>query len=185
MARTAPTLLAALLSAALLVAVPSAAQEQADEPTGAKPQDIAEIDGCLAAAAETGEDPAKRCIGLLSGACVDTPEGQTTVGMMTCMASETAAWDTILNDQWPKLMTQAREADESSQTIGSDRPSRAEALRAAQRAWIAFRDAECAHAYVSGGEGTIRTLLGASCFLNMTAGRVIDFHQRLSDQASR
>lgn len=175
---------ATLLSLALALALPAGAQESSESP-GVRPQDLAEIDACLAAAAETGEHPLVRCIGRLASACMESePQADTTLGMVDCMARETGAWDAILNDQWPKLVTQAREADSATGNTGLPQ-SEVEMLRAAQRAWIAFRDAECAHAYASGADGSIRNVLGARCLLRETAERVIDFHERLTEQATR
>lgn len=173
---------AAIIST-LLLATPAAATEEAAEPGGVRPQDIAEIDGCLAASAESGENPVSLCIGAISGICMEEHEGQSTAGMTECMARETAAWDAILNDQWPKLLTQAKEMDAASSL--PEGGSSHEALRAAQQAWLAFRDAECAFAYSTGQDGTMRTLLGARCLLDMTAYRVIEFNYLLIERAQR
>jgi uncharacterized protein YecT (DUF1311 family) len=51
---------------------------------------------------------------------------------------------------------------------------RSDALRDAQRAWIAFRDADCAARYAMWQDGTIRTIVGANCHLTMTAQRTIE-----------
>ena len=58
-------------------------------------------------------------------------------------------------------------------------PTQAETLIAAQRAWIAFRDADCLHAYAMAGTGSIRQIEGASCRLSATAMRVLDFREWL------
>lgn len=163
----------------LTLAVPAAAQDAVPE-SGPRPGDIAEIDVCLTSSLEAG-DAAEECVGIVSGPCMEAADGATTVGMMACMGRETQAWDAILNDQWPKLMQRARSLDGGA--VAQDQPGRAETLRDAQRAWIAFRDAECAHAYASGGDGSIRRILGASCLLDLTAERAIDFHERLVEEA--
>ncbi len=162
MARAASLAIASLIALpcppALAQAAPSAAQMRA------------QIDACL----EGAEDPGA-CIGRASGACMELPGGQTTVGMADCLGAETQAWDSLLNALWPRLKADAAEADaiESPQDAGL--PGRGESLLAAQRAWIAFRDAECLHAYARGGMGTIRTLYGASCQLEETAERALEF----------
>ena len=112
---------------------------------------------------------------------MEQPGGQTTVGMAECLGAETQAWDSLLNALWPRLKAAAQDADavESPQDMGL--PGRAESLLAAQRAWIAFRDAECRHAYAQGGMGTIRTLYGASCQLDETAERALEFRAWLRE----
>ena len=164
---------------AVMLALPATAQDVVEQ-GGARAQDIAEIVSCLSQAVTDELDPAAQCIGVVSGPCIETDEGSTTVGMMDCMGRETLAWDTILNDQWPKLMLQSRNNDADSGHAEADLPGEADTLREAQRAWIAFRDAECAHAYAQGGTGSIRSVYGASCLLDMTARRAADFYLRLT-----
>ena len=55
----------------------------------------------------------------------------------------------------------------------SDGGQRVEALRDAQRAWIAFRDAECAMEYAAWGTGSIRSIAGADCMMSLTAERTV------------
>lgn len=101
------------------------------------------------------------CIGVAADPCMDSPEGSTTVGMTQCLARETAWWDSQLNARYAELRT----------TL--DVESFAE-LRGAQRAWIAFRDADCSFRYAYWREGTIRSLFYGSCMLDLTAKRAID-----------
>ncbi|MDF2231134.1 DUF1311 domain-containing protein [Albimonas sp. CAU 1670] len=163
----------AILVACLAIPAPALAQDEA--PSVAEMR--ARIEGCLAPSLVRETD--ETCIGAASTVCMNRPEGQTTRGMSACLGAETEAWDAILNAMWPRVKAAAEQADaiESPQEMGL--PSRAQALLDAQRAWIAFRDAECLHAYAMGGSGTIRTLYGASCQLEQTAGRVLDFRQWL------
>ena len=103
--------------------------------------------------------------------------------MNQCLAHEADAWDVVLNRLWPKLMTQAQEVDAANQVDSGSASltldSAAETLRAAQRAWIVFRDAECRHNYASWGAGSFRTIAHSACRLDLTAHRVITFHARL------
>jgi uncharacterized protein YecT (DUF1311 family) len=62
--------------------------------------------------------------------CMESDEGRSTHGQRQCLAAATAAWDRELNQVWKALMSEI-----------DDDPAK-EALRAAQRKWIAFRDAE-------------------------------------------
>lgn len=62
-------------------------------------------------------------------ACLTAASGQTTAGMVTCTVTATGAWDKRLNEAYQKAMA------------ALDAPSR-ELLRASQRKWLAFREAE-------------------------------------------
>ena len=48
------------------------------------------------------------------------------------------------------------------------------ALRDAQRAWIAYRDAECGLAYARWQDGSMRVIVAANCLMTMTAQRAIE-----------
>ena len=99
------------------------------------------------------------CVGVASSACMESePEGATTVGMVACTARETAWWDSQLNAHYSSLET----------SLSADL---ATALREAQRAWIAYRDAGCGFEYDLWSEGTIRSVVHAGCLLDETARR--------------
>jgi uncharacterized protein YecT (DUF1311 family) len=83
-----------------------------------------------------------------------------TVDIEQCVGRLTKTWDERLNAAYSKLVR--------------DNPQ-AEALRAAQRTWIQFRDANC-HYYGS-GEGTIRRLQFAECMRSMTAHRALELEE--------
>jgi uncharacterized protein YecT (DUF1311 family) len=92
--------------------------------------------------------------------CLDRPEGQSTLGMMDCAAAETKIQDARLNAAYRKAMA----------GLTAEQKPR---LQAAQRAWIAFRDAECA-SYQDDDWGTISKINAATCELMMTVKRTID-----------
>jgi uncharacterized protein YecT (DUF1311 family) len=98
-------------------------------------------------------------------------DGYTTVGMMICAMVETAAWDDLLNAEYQK--TRARAAAMDGFESQPEYAVRADRLLDAQRAWITFRDAECALAYSEFGAGTMRVLASSGCRLEMTADRTI------------
>lgn len=111
------------------------------------------------------------CLGEASGQCQEQPGGSTTVGMADCISSETAAWDAILNEEYKATQAALAEQDSAG---GAHILDRTDALLAAQRAWIAFRDADCTARYAIWQDGTIRTIVGANCHLTMTASRAIE-----------
>ena len=99
----------------------------------------------LASAADAGDqgDPEKSCDG-------------NTFEMVECLKARTAQWD--------KRMTTAYQ-----QALKDAVPQQGEQLRAAQRAWIQYRDANCL--YYGLGEGTIARLDAGECMRSMTEAR--------------
>lgn len=129
------------------------------------------VPDCVVSAAS--REDARACIGIGTQACIEgVPDGQTTVGMMQCAQAEADAWDALLNAEYQRARESARQGD-----AAEDRPefqNAAQTLLEAQRAWIAFRDANCAMEYARWGSGSMRMTAGASCLLDMTAERTLD-----------
>jgi len=111
------------------------------------------------------------CLGQASGQCQTQPGGSTTIGITDCILAETREWDAILNEQYQATQAHAAEMDTA---VPSSMMDRSDALRDAQRAWIAFRDADCGARYAMWQDGTIRTIVGANCQMTMTAQRAIE-----------
>ena len=106
---------------------------------------IAALAAFLAPAAHAGDagDPDQSCDG-------------STAEMVDCLAVKTARWD--------KRMTIAY------QRVMKDAPAQQrEQLRAAQRLWIQYRDANCL--YYGMGEGTIARVDAGECMRSMTEAR--------------
>ncbi|MGB3408449.1 MAG: lysozyme inhibitor LprI family protein [Jannaschia sp.] len=127
--------------------------------------DPAPVAKCFAQA----EEPRPGCIGDASALCQERTEGGTsTYGMVECSARETREWDRLLNVEYQALRTRL-EAEDDGEGI-----DRSDALRDAQRAWIAYRDTECTLQYALYQEGTIRSIVGAGCVLGFTATRTLE-----------
>lgn len=99
----------------------------------------------LASAAHAGDqgEPEKSCDG-------------STYEMVECLKAKTAEWDKRLNTAYQKAVQDAV-------------PAQREPLRAAQRLWIQYRDANCL--YYGMGEGTIARLEAGECMRSMTEAR--------------
>jgi uncharacterized protein YecT (DUF1311 family) len=99
----------------------------------------------FAPAAYAGDqgDPDKDCDG-------------STQEMVECLATQTMQWDKRMNAAYEKAMKNA-EARQHDQ------------LRAAQRLWVQYRDANCL--FYELGEGTIARLNSNSCMLRLTEER--------------
>ena len=97
-----------------------------------------------AAFANDAGDPDQSCDG-------STPE------MVDCISAKTARWDKRMTIAYQQALKNAASAQQHDQ------------LRAAQRLWIQYRDANCL--YYGLGEGTIAKLDAAECVRSMTEAR--------------
>ena len=114
------------------------------------------------------------CIGATAQACMTEEEGgETTLGMSMCTHAEAEVWDRFLNAEYKALMAASKVMDEDEAAYFPEFANRADKLREAQRAWIAFRDAECALAYAQWGAGSMRHIAGSDCMMRLVAERTI------------
>jgi uncharacterized protein YecT (DUF1311 family) len=79
-----------------------------------------------------------------------------TFQMVECLKAKTAQWDKRLNIAYQKAVQDAGSAQRDP-------------LRAAQRLWVQYRDANCL--YYGMGEGTIARLDAGECMRSMTEAR--------------
>ena len=79
-----------------------------------------------------------------------------TVEMVECLKARTAEWDTRMTMAYQKALKDAG-------------PAQREQLRAAQRLWIQYRDANCL--YYGMGEGSIAGVDAGECLRSMTEAR--------------
>lgn len=149
-----------VLAAALLAALPARADTWPD---------VERIDACLAANPGDGGV----CIGRVFDDCVAAEGTAPGAGSywkeidIECGARATAAWDAVLNRDYAAL----REVLEG---FGSA----ADALRDAQRKWIAFRDADCNWplTFLPGNDAHHQDV---QCPLQTTAERAVELHHWL------
>ena len=101
----------------------------------------------------------------LSGAAVSAWAGEqgepgncagSTPEMVECLMAQHAHWDKELTIAYQEAMRNAP-------------PAQKKELRDAERAWIKYRDANCA--YYAAGEGTIARINAAACLRDMTRKR--------------
>ena len=128
---------------------------------------------CYAAA--TTRDEKAACKGALSETCMQQEDGgYSTLGMTSCTYAETQIWDRFLNEEYQASMAWAKAMDASDKDLFPEFAKREENLRAAQRAWIGFRDAECGLAYAVWGAGSMRNIAASACIMDMTATRTLE-----------
>lgn len=89
-------------------------------------------------------------------ACLNA-SGGATPDILDCIDAETKVWDKALNDAYKRTMSALPDARRSG-------------LQAAQRAWIKFRDANCAFMNDPNG-GQEARMMTSECVLRMTAER--------------
>ena len=134
------------------------------------------VTDCYESAADTEAKAA--CMGRMATLCMETQEGgQTTLGMTSCLNAEAQVWDGFLNAEYRATRNWARAADADEAEFFPEFAQRAEKLLEAQRAWIAYRYAECALDYAEWGSGSMRNIAHADCMMQMTAERTIELRR--------
>lgn len=100
---------------------------------------------------------------------IDCANASTTADLNACADEELSKADAALNEAYKRALA-------AIPALASDKPYDAksweEALRASQRAWVAYRDAECkGHVamFWSGGSGASADILG--CMSELTRAR--------------
>lgn len=130
------------------------------------------LETCYASAPDGG---LADCIGQMAEACMSGEDGgETTLGMTMCTMAEAQAWDAYLNREYQDTLAGLQAMDRDEAAYFPEFAKRVDTLRTAQRAWIAFRDAECGLAYAMWGSGSMRNIAASACQLDMTAARTIE-----------
>ena len=106
------------------------------------------------------------------------------IEMNACAELDFEEADRALNALWPKVVAdaRARDADQGKEMKALGVPTTLEALRTAQRAWIAFRDDECSYESYAAFGGTMQPMLGSICKTRLTKARITELKAALSGQ---
>ncbi len=102
----------------------------------------------------------------LASDCSDT---STQTEMNTCAADAFQKADAALNSRYKEISRRL-----------ADSPEARKALVTAQRAWIQYRDAECAFRASGVAGGSIAPMIEAQCLGTLTDARLADFEAMLS-----
>ncbi len=132
--------------------------------------DRAALAQCLSNAKKT-KAGADTCIGVVQGPCLDAPGGQSTYGMKDCANREAIVWDEELNKAYKAVLSAFGDTDADDD--GGKKIKRADLIRDAQRAWVAFRDKKCEVASLQMAGGTGAGVLYDDCYLYETAHQAI------------
>lgn len=108
---------------------------------------------------------------LLAGAQTDAQcsNAVTQADMTGCAVREFNAADAAMNRQWKLTLAAMHNADRYPAQDG--RPTYANQLLAAQRAWLAYRDAHCVSAGYAARGGSMEPMLVAQCRAKLTRER--------------
>lgn len=98
--------------------------------------------------------------------CTD-PQDQST--MTRCAGLDYDKADKELNKLWPSIRKSAEDNDKGANAEDS---GYVKALMASQKAWIAFRDAECAWQGFESRGGTLEPMLVNDCLATLTRERI-------------
>lgn len=98
--------------------------------------------------------------------CAENPTAQ----LVACVNARTAHWDRELNRAYRQIMA------------GLPAPQQVR-LRAAQRLWIQYRDANCG--FYAGGEGSIAAVEAAECLRAMTQLRFRELDDHANPERAR
>jgi uncharacterized protein YecT (DUF1311 family) len=101
-------------------------------------------------------------------------EPQTQADMTICAGKDYEKADKQLNVDYQKLRKLLVERDKAADADGK---GAADALVTAQRAWVAFRDANCALSGFQARGGSMEPMLISSCLAEMSTKRADDLRQ--------
>jgi uncharacterized protein YecT (DUF1311 family) len=116
--------------------------------------------GRLGAARDAAPMEAESCIRVVATACIQAAGNLSNATYNQCYGRETDVWDARLNAAYKKLLA------------NGDGEDVAEGFRKTQRAWIAYRDASCAQAWLV-FKGTMANPIGAYCRMEKTARQAL------------
>ncbi len=153
----------------VLLATASLAQDTGEE----RPWMLPALRACYDAADST--DGKAACEGQVSEQCMQTEKGgESNLGMTSCILAEYQTWDVLLNEEYQATLKDFEGMDADEREYAPEYAIRVESLRAAQRIWVAYRDAECASQAAIWGSGSMRYPVGAGCLRGKTAERTIE-----------
>ncbi|WP_293967539.1 lysozyme inhibitor LprI family protein [Sphingopyxis sp.] len=113
--------------------------------------------------AATADDPSIDC---------DNPRYQ--VEMNYCAGKEYEIADVALNVQWKTTVAKMRERDKTIDRSYDTQPTHYDALLAAQRAWLTYRDQHCLNEGFAARGGSMAPMLHSGCMARLTKARTAE-----------
>ncbi|MFD1910633.1 lysozyme inhibitor LprI family protein [Halodurantibacterium flavum] len=130
------------------------------------------------AAQETGaQETGAQGTGAEDAACANAT---TQADLTACAGARRDRADALLNDAYAQAVAAMRDLDADPVQPGAQPLAAEETLRAAQRAWIAYRDAACEAEGLRHAGGSIRSMMILDCHTRLTEARTADLRFLLS-----
>jgi uncharacterized protein YecT (DUF1311 family) len=161
-----------LLAAALALAPALNTIAHADPVFSTKPTAVC-VSAATTASPSLSGSAVLECVGNASQACINTPGGDSTMGMMDCLQQELDYWDKKLNAAYAKRLAIAKKYDAQLVSPPNATENIEDSLRKMQRAWISFRDASCIYEQSQWMGGTGAGPAGTSCYMEETARQAL------------
>ncbi|WP_315761086.1 lysozyme inhibitor LprI family protein [Sphingomonas sp. Y38-1Y] len=98
-----------------------------------------------------------------------------------CAASDYQQADKAMNAQWRVTLAKLRANDRENGDDGFGPPT-AELLLKSQRAWLAYRDAECKLASQEARGGSMQPMLQSGCLARLTEARTMALKELIEER---
>ncbi|MDO9415013.1 lysozyme inhibitor LprI family protein [Pararhizobium sp.] len=111
---------------------------------------------------------------------VDCENAQTQFDMNYCANEEYLAADKALNAAYKTVMGHMEATDKDLAAVSPTYAGAVEALKKAQRAWIAYRDGQCELSGFSARGGSMEPMLVSGCLADLTKKRTQELKDLLT-----
>ncbi|WP_081177736.1 lysozyme inhibitor LprI family protein [Rhizobium rhizosphaerae] len=129
--------------------------------------------------------------GLVAGLCgaraqaqdapqIDCEKAESQMELNYCADQDYAEADQALNEIYRQAMTRLRKADADLAATPGAEAGAVEALKAAQRGWIAYRDGQCILAGLPVRGGTMEPMLVLNCQADLTRKRTQELKETIA-----
>ena len=96
------------------------------------------------------------------------------VEMNYCAGQAYEVADVALNAQWKRAVSVMRERDKTIDRRHDTQPTHHDALLAAQRAWLTYRDQHCLNEGFAARGGSMAPMLHSDCMARLTKARTAE-----------
>ena len=120
----------------------------------------------------------------MSEPAIECGDFDTQTEMTMCAGRRYEAADQALNEQWSATRAVMRELDASMEGHADGRPSHFETLLEGQRAWLAYRDAQCRLEGYDARGGSMEPMIVNFCLEHVTRERTEELRQLTVNQVS-
>lgn len=123
-------------------------------------------------------------LALAGAAADDCGDRQTQTAMTMCEKAVADRADAEMNRVWKTVQASMQQADrdDGGDRVGKGEPSYAQALLTSQRAWLAFRDAQCRIASYEWRGGSMEAFAANQCLAAVTTARTRQLRELLWDR---